>query len=331
MAPVALCLGGLAAWVGPSVSGWGYVAGLGGLCLGLLVRGRRWLCWAGLALLLLVVSTRLVFARGTHLDTLHLPGGGHRWVNRVVDEQDGTLLAAHALLLTRRLPRSDARDFLLSLEGAFDRMDSAEGLVATPAIATYLGLQSADSFDALVVSPEGEAAPRTAVVFLHGYAGNFAVYCWEMAQAVQGIAALTVCPSVGPAGKWWERQGEDTLKATYAWLASKGIRRVYLAGLSNGGAGASVLVHRVPHPGLELRGLILVSGAWTDAPIPQVPTLVVQGRTDTMMPTASIQAYVRRLGDMATYAEVPGGHFAFLDHHEKCRQAISTWLRQREK
>ncbi|WP_233582502.1 alpha/beta fold hydrolase [Corallococcus sp. CA053C] len=330
LAPVALCLWGLATWVGASVSGWGYVAGLLLLSAGLLSRARRWLSWGGFALLLLVVSSRLVFARGTRLETLHLPEEGHRWVNRLVDERDGTLLAAHALLLTGRLPRSDTRGFVPALEAAFERMGTAEGMVATPAIATWLGLQSAESFDALVVPPEGRDRPDSAVVFLHGFAGNFAVYCWEMAQAVRSISALTVCPSVGPSGSWWEPQGERTLKATYAWLAAKGIRRVYLGGLSNGGVGASRLVHRGVPPGLELRGLILVSGAETGAPPPGVPTLVVQGRTDTMMPTSSMRAFAHRLGGKGTYVELDSGHFAFLDRHEDCRRAISTWLRQRE-
>lgn len=331
LAPVALGLWGLAVWVGASVSGWGYVAGLLLLSAGLLSRSRRWLCRAGLALLLLVGSTRLVFARGTHLDTLHLPAGGHRWVNRLVDERDGTLLAAQVLMLTRRLPRSDTREFVPALEAAFERMGAAEGLVATPAIATYLGLQSPESFDALVVAPEGQQRPDTAVVFLHGFAGNFAVYCWQMAQAVRSISALTVCPSVGPSGDWWAPRGARTLEVTYAWLATQGIRRVYLGGLSNGAVGATVLVQRVAPVGLELLGLILVAGAETAAPAPGVPTLMVQGRTDAMMPTASMRAFAHRLGAGATYVETEGGHFAFLDHAEECRSAISTWLLQRER
>ncbi|RYZ44079.1 MAG: alpha/beta hydrolase [Myxococcaceae bacterium] len=330
LAPLALCLWGLAVWVGASVSGWGYVASLLLLSAGLLARSRRWMAWGGLALLLLVVTTRLVFARGTHLDTLHLPAGGHRWVNRLVDERDGTLLAAHALMLTRRLPRSDTREFVSALEAAFQRMGSAEGMVATPAIATYLGLQTPESFDALVMPAAGKDRPDTAVVFLHGFTGNFAVYCWEMAQAVRSISALTVCPSVGPLGHWWEPEGARTLESTYAWLAAQGIRRVYLGGLSNGGVGATLLMNRVPHPGLVLRGLILVSGAGPQAPAPGVPTLMVQGRTDSTMPTPSMRAYARRLGASATYVEIDSGHFAFLDHHEECRRAISTWLRQRE-
>lgn len=334
VAPVALLVLAAAAYVGASLSGWGYAVGFALVAAGLVSRPwrrRRGLTRVGFAVLLLVVLGRMAFAGGTHVETLRLPDGGHRWVNRIVAERDGTLLAAHALVRSGRVPRSDAREFIPALEAAFDRMDAAEGALATPAVATYLGLQSSKSFDTLVIAPPDGATPKAAVVFLHGFAGNFAVYCWQMARAAQAISALTVCPSVGPSGDWWESHGVRTLEATLEWLADQGIRRVYLGGLSNGGAGASVLVSWVSHPRIELRGLILVSGAVAQAPTPHVPTLLVQGRTDSMMPTRSMRAFAERLGKQATYVEVDSGHFAFLDRHAECERAIATWLRQRER
>jgi pimeloyl-ACP methyl ester carboxylesterase len=333
-APVALLLLAAAAYAGASPSGWGYVVGLAVTAAGLLTRPwrrRRGLTRAGLALVLLVAAGRLALADGHRMETLRLPGGGLRWVNRLVAERDGTLLAAHALMLSGGLPRADARAFIPALEAAFDRMDAAEGPFATPAVATYLGLQSPQSFDAVVIPPPGGATSEAAVIFLHGYAGNFAVYCWQLAQAAHAISALTVCPSVGPAGDWWSRKGERTLEATLDWLADRGIRRVYLAGLSNGGAGASVLVGRVSHPRISLRGLLLISGAWSEAPTPTVPTLLVQGRDDSMMPTRSMRAIAARLGGLATYVEVDSGHFAFLDRHRECERAIARWLVRRER
>ena len=137
---------------------------------------------------------------------------------------------AHVLWRSGGVPRSDAREFIPALEAAFTRLERDEGPVATPAIATWLGLQSPDAFDAIVIPPEGGGTPDTAVVLLHGYMGNFAVYCWQMARAVRAVSALTVCPSVGPRGDWWSAQGERTLERTYAWLVQRGVRRVYLGG-----------------------------------------------------------------------------------------------------
>jgi len=334
ISPAAAFLVVAAIIIGASPSGWGYAVGAVVTSVGLLTkrwRRRRGPTRAGLGILLLVAGARLLLADGNDLRTLRLPDEGRRLANRLVDERDGTLLAAHALLLAGQLPRSDARDFIPALEGAFDRLRDAQGLVATPAVATWLGLQSPDAFDAVVISPEGKASPEVAVVMLHGYAGNFAVYCWQMARSARAISALTLCPSVGPSGDWWSRQGEETLERTFTWLARRGVRRVYLGGLSNGGVGASVLAGHVAHPGLELRGLMLISGASSKAPPPRVPVLLVEGKRDSMMPARLMRDFARRAGRLATYVEVDSGHFAFLDKYETCERAIASWLLDRER
>ncbi|HEX8697692.1 MAG TPA: alpha/beta hydrolase [Myxococcaceae bacterium] len=332
--PVAAVLLLAAVDLGASPSGWGYAAGAAAIAAGLLSmpwRSRRGLTRAGVGLLLLIASLRLLLANGDHLATLRLPSESPRLINRLVAERDGTLFTARLLLLAGQLPRSDSRDFLPALDSAFERMDAAEGPIATPAVATWLGLQSPDDFDAVIISPDGGKAPESAVVLLHGYAGNFAVYCWQLSRAAQTISALTVCPSVGPVGDWWSAQGEETLERTLAWLERRGIRRVYLAGLSNGGMGASVLASRAAHPGVELRGLVLISGASSRAPAPRIPTLIVQGRHDSMMPTSRMRAFAERAGPQATYFEVNSGHFAFLDRYQECERAISSWLVERER
>jgi pimeloyl-ACP methyl ester carboxylesterase len=330
--PIATLLLVVAVDVGASVSGWGYAVGAAFTAAGLLSKPwRRWrgLTRAGLGLVLLVACARLLLADGRTLDTLRLPTGGHRLVNRLVEERDGTLLAARVLLLTGQLPRSDTRDFLPALDAAFDRLAAAEGTIATPAVATWLGLQSPEDFDTVVIAPKGEERTDVALVLLHGYTGNFAVYCWQLSHAARAISALMVCPSVGPAGDWWSPRGEETLARTLSWLERRGVRRVYLAGLSNGGVGASVLAERIHHPGLELRGLVLISGAsWLATP--RVPVLLVTGKEDSMMPARKMRAFARAAGPLATYFEVDSGHFAFLDRYQECERAIISWLRQRE-
>jgi hypothetical protein len=320
--------------LGPSLSGWAYVAGAVIISAGLLSRPwrkRRGLTRVGLGVVLLVAATRLLFASGHSMQTLRLPDGGPRLLNRLVAERDGTLVSARLLLLTGQLPASDARDFMPALRDAFDRLDAAQGAFATPATATWLGLQSADSFDTVVIPPDDGKATDVAFVALHGYTGNFAVYCWQLSRAAQAISALTVCPSVGPQGDWWSPQGEQTLQHTLAWLAGRGIHRVYLSGLSNGGVGASVIASHVSQPGVELRGLVLIAGASRIADVPRVPVLLVQGKHDSMMPAHRMRAYAQRAGALATYFEVDSGHFALIDRHEECERAIASWLREQER
>ncbi|RKG81478.1 alpha/beta hydrolase [Corallococcus exercitus] len=327
-APITCGLFVLAACIGASASGWGYALGGVLLSLGLLTkpwRTRRGLARAGLGLIVAVAAVRLAVADGPRVHTERMPAPGTRYLNRLVDERDGTLVAAHALLLARRLPASDTAGFIPALESAFDRLAREEGPVATPAIATWLGLQSPESFDTVVITPE-HPSPDTAVVMLHGFTGNFTVYCWQMARAARAISARTVCPSVGPRGDWWTADGARTLEQTLAWLKGQGIRRVYLGGLSNGAVGAHVLSSRVAQAGMELRGLVLISGAERRASTPAVPVLFVQGTRDTMMPARIARDVAARLGRRATWFEVDSGHFAFLDRHAACEEAITTWL-----
>jgi pimeloyl-ACP methyl ester carboxylesterase len=197
----------------------------------------------------------------------------------------------------------------------------------TPAVATYLGLQSSSSFDTIVLRPPVQrVAPDGAVVFLHGYAGNFYVYCWELAQAAGAANLLTMCPSVGPDGQWWTAKGEATLLATLDYAHEIGMNRVYLAGLSNGAAGASVLSLKHEQ---RLAGLVLISGMRAEAP-PSLPVLVVQGSSDQMMPAAFARAYAAKSARVS-YRELTGGHLLFLSEHARVRPLIAGFLQDLEK
>jgi hypothetical protein len=44
-------------------------------------------------------------------------------------------------------PDPDARDFVPALDAAFERLEAAEGSIATPAVATWPGLQPSEVFD----------------------------------------------------------------------------------------------------------------------------------------------------------------------------------------
>lgn len=123
--PLVVLLLVAALFIGASPSGWGYLVGALVTCVGLLTRRwRRWrgLSRVGLGLLLLIACVRLLLAERQGLYTLRLPDEGKRLVNGLVDERDGTLLMAHALLLSGRLPSSDARGLVLLIAGRQDSM-----------------------------------------------------------------------------------------------------------------------------------------------------------------------------------------------------------------
>jgi pimeloyl-ACP methyl ester carboxylesterase len=144
-----------------------------------------------------------------------------------------------------------------------------------------------------------------------------------MAEAARAIDAVTVCPSTGVAGQWWAPDGERTLRATLAYLEARGIRRIYLAGLSNGGVGATLLAPRFAG---SLAGLILVSGVPSEGSAAGLPALVVHGEDDAVMSAQVAHTFAARTG--ATYAGFDGGHFVMMVRRAEVRDAIRRWLRE---
>ena len=148
-----------------------------------------------------------------------------------------------------------------------------------------------------------------------------------MAHAGERIGALTVCPSTGPTGDWWRPQGAAILQQTLTYLQQRGVERIYLAGLSNGGIGASRLAQRFEP---DLAGLILISGADPDAPITRLPVLVVQGTQDERIPVAVAEQYVTAAGAASTYLALEGDHFVLLKQADRVQGAISDWIARQE-
>jgi pimeloyl-ACP methyl ester carboxylesterase len=292
-------------------------------------RRYRGLARAGLALLLLTAGARLALAAGGPTTTMiRLPGPGQpRWLNRLLDEQDVTLFSERALAPWGMITPREDQDLLASMHTAYQAMGAAEGSPPSPFLSTYLGRQGPQAFDAVVVEPGTPQPAQTGLIFLHGFAGNFTMPCWLLAQAARPIGAVTVCPSVGWRGDWWTANGEATLRATLGYLHGRGVRRIYLAGLSNGAVGASRMASRLQG---DLAGLLLISGADANAQLSNLPTLLVQGSGDERMPASLAQAFARRAGARATYIEVPGDHFVLVERADELRQQIAAWFERIE-
>jgi pimeloyl-ACP methyl ester carboxylesterase len=329
--------GGLGfAWIAFGLSLWtgALVVGVLLLALGSFLRapGRvvaEQLLGAGTVLVLLPIFLRILIVRGSeHTKLTRLPAdSGPGWLSRIYPESDGTLLMAGLLRGAGALRDPEAARFGEILEAAYERTEPSAALQPTPAVGTYLGQQGPSGFDTIVIRPpEQRVAADGAVVFLHGYAGSFYVYCWEMAQAAAAANLLTLCPATGPSGTWWDDTGAEILRLTLEHAHAIGMNRVYLAGLSNGAAGASVLVSKFQR---RFAGLVLVSGGRAQVP-PPLPVLIVQGAKDEMMPATHARAYASR-GHDVTYHEVPGGHFVFLSDVERVRPAIAAFLSELER
>jgi pimeloyl-ACP methyl ester carboxylesterase len=179
----------------------------------------------------------------------------------------------------------------------------------------------------VIAEPNSATPPKTAIIYLHGYGGNFTVQCWLIAKPGFRINALTICPSTGINGQWWASQGQAILQETLTYVHGRGIQRIYLAGLSNGAISASRLADQLKN---EIAGLILISGADPDAVITELPSLVIQGRADERIPVSMIEQYVSVAGPHASYHVFEGDHFLLLKQADQVQPVIADWLTQQE-
>ena len=258
---------------------------------------------------------------------LALPdGAASGGLARVVDEQDLGQAGAWVLLGTWPFAHGERDGLLRAFHDAYADMRADLGSTPTPVLDTLAGRQGPSRFDTIVIEPP--TPPRAALVFLHGYGGSFTLECWMLAQAARAISATTVCPATRFSGHWSERDGERTLRATIDYLHGRGLRRIYLAGLSNGAAGASALAPRFAS---SLAGLVLISGAPASgsAVAPGFPILVVQGERDATASARAAHIFASRTH--ATYAGFDdAGHFVLLTRCAQVREVIATWLRRHE-
>lgn len=327
-----LALGGLTLVGPPTAETWVFVgAVLVGVVGALAAPWQRTAVWgprAAFLVVLGVVGFRVVAAdRGATVAATTEPGDRPvRWTARVFPERD-VALGGSALLLALDAMGPDEPGLLDALRGGYDRMRRQEGPVPSAVVGTFLYGQTPAEHTVLRVAPASRFNPPEAVVlFLHGFAGNVTLECWQVAQAANPVGLDVVCPSTGWRARWVDPDGRAIVDAAIERLRAQGVRRIYLAGLSAGAIGASRLVR-----GLDVEGLVLISGASRQARPAPIPTLVLQGRRDPRTPPAPARRYARLVGRRATYEEHPeAGHWLILSHHGWTTERLRRWLAARE-
>jgi len=290
------------------------------------LRVGRWrgITRASTAALICIVALRCAVVHGdgggARVVTLGASGEtAPRHLNRVLPERDLALGGSRMLSTRRFVPAG----FVRQLGAVYDRMEREVGQLPSPLNATYLGLQRPEAFDVVVVEGRGQRRADTAVVFLHGYAGNVSAICWLVALAARDHGVTTHCPSVGFAGDWWRPHGARTLGAMLTHLERAGVRRVFLVGLSNGARGASLLAPRFAR---RIVGLVLLSGIDEHARPPALPVLLLHGAHDPGVPAGVAKRYLAA-ARQAKQVTVPGDHFVLVTRERQVREALSGWLR----
>ena len=247
-------------------------------------------------------------------------------LNRIFNEQDMVLFGSQIAPSIGFVSQREYQSLIPTLTQTYGEMD-VEGITPlSPVLTTYLGWQQPDAFDVLIAAPS-TGKSETGILFLHGFGGNFTLQCWLIAKAANRIGAVTLCPSTDPSGQWWKQQGTAILQESLDYLHRLGVKRIYLAGLSNGGIGASRLAGRFQG---DLAGLILISGADPYAEITPLPVLVIHGQSDERIPASIAGDYAEASKPNSTYLLLDGDHFVLLKEAGKVQAAIVDWLSKQD-
>jgi pimeloyl-ACP methyl ester carboxylesterase len=245
----------------------------------------------------------------------------------MLNEQDVVLFGAQLAPYLGAISPSEKNSLDIRFSQSFKEMKTQGVTPLSPFLTTYLNQQHPNEFDAIIAEPDSVTPPESGIIFLHGFGGNFTLQCWLIARAGYPIDAVTVCPSTSPNGAWWNAEGQSILEETFTYLHQRGVERIYLAGLSNGGIGAARLADQFKN---DLVGLILISGSDPGAPMTELPVLLLHGKYDERIPVAMLEQYASAAGANATYHLFEGDHFLLLKQADQVRRVMITWLRQQE-
>lgn len=284
---------------------------------------------SGITVAVVTMTVRILFPpSGTRMNLVTLPGQtGPRLLSRILNEQDIVLFGAQVAPYLGAISPLEKESLDVKFSQAFEEMNRQGVTPLSPFLTTYLGQQHPNNFDTLIAEPGSGTAPKSGIVFLHGFGGNFTLQCWLMAQAGDQINAITVCPSTGPIGAWWDSPGQAILRETISYLHQRGVKRIYLAGLSNGAIGVSRLADQFQQ---DVAGLILISGADPAATMTDLPVLLLHGKDDERIPVPVMEGYASAAGDYASYHLFEGDHFLLLKQADQVQSIMIDWLREQE-
>jgi len=335
LAIIALALG-----LPVTVSGIGYLLGCALAAAGLIVfpwvgRNALSLTIIGVIVVAFVAGVRLIRTwqnTSPKISMITLPQNQEtRWINILIDEQDSLIIGEALFHLIGGDSPNEHEGIASALHEDYSEMRVRQAVFPSPFMSTYLNLQQPNHFDAIIIQPDAGHPPEFALVFLHGYMGNVTAQCWEIAQAMRNFEAVTVCPSTGWKGDWWQPQGQEILKSTFEYLGKQGVQKFYLGGFSNGGISIGRLAsHLKDEKGLA--GLILIDGFANGTDIRELglPVLILEGLQDERIPPTYARQVAAEIGDLGTYVEVNGDHFLIMKQPASVQNAITSWLNNKQ-
>ena len=210
----------------------------------------------GGAVVCLMLSARL-FGRNNRVRAFRLPSQQpvhlfSRFLPEEIGVYTGTLVGPYVGLMTEK----EYNGLLAILNTSYRELRASRGYFPSPLYTTPFGSHTEKGFDLLVLDP-GRSA-RGSLLFLHGAGGNFTLLCGVIAEAAAHADLKTYCPSMRLEGRWHRHDGRAILEKSIDFIRKDQQRGpLFVAGLSNGAAGAQALSAEYS---THFTGLILLYG-----------------------------------------------------------------------
>ncbi|MFP4056149.1 MAG: hypothetical protein ACLF0G_04700 [Candidatus Brocadiia bacterium] len=274
----------------------------------------------------------------TRLESCYLRSGPLGVVLRagnVVPEADLALLAAKAARLARALPAERMAEVTGLLRDEYGAMRDEEPWAHLGNVAA-VGLAPSASGHFFRYLPLGYTSDKRwpLLLFLHGEAGNLALFPRLWAEFADRRGFVVVCPTYDR-GRWGEEAAvelagaalDDTLEA-----CSIDEQRIYLVGFSAGAAEGWTLLDARPQ---TFRGFVSIassrfSAAWQSFKIKTLPVLFLHGSKDRVSPPACSRKLHQSLAQLrrpGTLVELPEeDHFLLLRSMDKVTAEMWRWM-----
>jgi predicted esterase len=244
--------------------------------------------------------------------------------------------------IDRSLSAEKAARLDTSMQRIYDEMNATEDFTS---MGTVLGF----AYDEILsgsfktghyfryVPSNQDEKPMGVIVFCHGSLGNFKGYQWVLAQVAEQSNCVIISPSYGM-GNWNERESSEVILNALDHLKTQikvDESATYIAGISNGGLGATIVAAQ--HPELFC-GMILLTPVMHPSAIqtPRFaegwkgkPICVIAGAKDARVPIELINSQAQLLeksGANVTLQSYEDDHFLLFTSQNEVTARLLNWL-----
>lgn len=297
--------------------------------------------WAAFAVLFLILSlptyrSDTVGVRSVFLGPTYL----WRWQMAILDEQDWLWLGVQlGTRLDPRISRPEARNIRERVRTLLDELkEMPHSRDVPPAwpLAVWGKVFRPDHGHLLVYRPTVTQEKLGLLVFLHGHGGNSLLFPHLLREFGDAHRLIVVCPSFGY-GNWEHpdspRCVQRAVRYAVEHFAEIDSGRIYLAGLSQGGAGVGRAAGAMPD---MFAGLIFLSATMEPAvlvgeALAGKRVLVIHGDADRHVTPNSVEKgidAIRSAGaDITVHRDPSGTHFLFFAQTDEVLRRIGGWVR----